>query len=78
MIFDFFSVFESGIANGKLYWKNPPKNHAEKMGREAGFICIGKRKNKSYWYVRCFGLTFKRARAARGTWTRAHRSSPNP
>ena len=58
--YDFHSVFEYN--KGTLIWKNPPPNHAEKKGLNAGFINIGKGKNKTYWQVRCFGKTFKRSR----------------
>lgn len=47
---------------GRLFWINPPKNHAEKVGREAGQICRGKGKNKDYWQVRFAGKAHKRAR----------------
>jgi hypothetical protein len=70
--FDFATVFRADFDAGKLYWRNPPKNHAEKIGREAGAINIGKGKNKSYWQVRAFGRTFKRSRVifrmAHGRW----------
>ena len=59
---DFHSVFRADYETGRLYWLNPPKNHSEKFGREAGYINIGKGRNKSYWYVRAFGRTFKRSR----------------
>ena len=54
------SIFE--VQGGRLFWINPPKNHAEKRGREAGFLCVGKGKNKTYWHIRVFGMTFKRSR----------------
>lgn len=57
---DFASVFT--VEAGRIYWKLPPKNHAQRKGDEAGFITYGKGKNKSYWYVRAFGRTFKRGR----------------
>lgn len=59
---DFNSVFELDEDTGSLFWKAPPKNHAEKLGAEAGFLNVGKGKNKSYWHVRAFGRTFKRSR----------------
>lgn len=59
---DFHSVFRADFATGRLYWKSPPKNHAQRHGDEAGFLCVGKGKNKSYWHVRVFGETFKRSR----------------
>lgn len=49
-------------ATGKLFWRNPPKQHAERVGREAGFICKAKGKNKDYWHIRISGKTFKRSR----------------
>lgn len=48
--------------DGRLTWINPPKNHAEKVGTEAGYICEGKDGNKDYWQVRLGGRTFKRSR----------------
>lgn len=48
--------------DGRLFWKSPPKQHAEKAGSEAGYLCKGKGKNKDYWQIRVFGLTFKRSR----------------
>ena len=69
---DFYSVFRVDFNAGRLFWSCPPKNHAEKVGREAGYINIGKGKNKTYWQVRAFGKTFKRARIiffmAHGRW----------
>lgn len=69
---DFHAVFTADFESGKLFWKAPPKNHAEKIGREAGYINIGKGKNKDYWQVRAFGRTFKRSRVmfymAHGRW----------
>lgn len=47
---------------GRLYWRNPPRNHAEKRGQEAGCIYRGKGKNKDYWYIRVLGRTVKRSR----------------
>lgn len=60
--FDFHSVFDLEAETGRLFWKKPPKNHAEKVGAEAGYLNIGKGKNKSYWQVRAFNRTFKRSR----------------
>jgi hypothetical protein len=72
MIPDFASAFDVDFERGLLIWRNPPKNHAEKAGREAGFVCLGKGKNKSYWHVRAFSRTFKRSRVifamAHGRW----------
>lgn len=59
---DFHHAFDADFVAGRLFWKNPPKNHAEKLGREAGYIVVGKGKNKSYWHIRVFGRTFKRSR----------------
>lgn len=61
--------------DGRLFWKNPPRQHAEKAGLEAGFICKGKGKNKDYWHVRVFGLTFKRSRIV---YRMVHGVWPNP
>ncbi len=50
------------LRDGRLFWREPPKNHAEKVGAEAGFINRGKGSNKDYWQVRLDGKTFKRSR----------------
>lgn len=59
-------------SDGRLLWASPPKNHAELLGKEAGCICKGKGKNKSYWYVRLDGKTYKRSRVVylmvHGVW----------
>ncbi len=69
---DFHHALLADFETGKLYWKNPSKYHSEKLGLEAGFINIGKGKNKNYWQVRVFGKTFKRSRViffmAHGRW----------
>ena len=59
---DFHSAFTADFKIGRLYWRSPPKNHAQRRGDEAGFINIGKGNNKNYWQIRCFGRTFKRGR----------------
>ena len=59
---NFSEAFSLDAENGRLLWANPPKNHSEKLGSEAGYICKGKGKNKDYWYVRLDGKTFKRSR----------------
>ena len=69
--FDFHSVLR--VDGGRLFWVVPPKNHAEKAGREAGYICRGgAHGNKDYWHIRVFGRTFKRSRVifymTRGRW----------
>lgn len=58
----FLSMFDVDFATGRIFWKKPPKNHAEKEGREAGYLCLGKGKNKDYWHIRAFSMTFKRSR----------------
>lgn len=72
MKFAFDQVFTVDFDKGLLFWKEPPKNHLQRKGDLAGFICIGKGKNKSYWHIRAFGRTFKRARIlfymAHGRW----------
>jgi hypothetical protein len=72
MMPEFNTVFAADYETGKIFWKEPPKNHAEKRGCEAGYINIGKGKNKNYWQVRAFGRTFKRSRVmfhmAYGRW----------
>jgi hypothetical protein len=59
---DFHAVFTLDAETGRLFWKLPPKNHAEKAGMEAGSLNVGKGKNGNYWQVRAFGKTFKRSR----------------
>lgn len=59
---DFHHAFTLDRERGVLIWRNPVKQHAEKLGLEAGFICRAKGKNKDYWHVRVFGKTFKRSR----------------
>lgn len=59
---DFHHAFHLDEENGKLFWKNPPKQHAQRVGKEAGCLAIGKGKNKTYWYVRLNNQTFKRSR----------------
>lgn len=75
MIPDFHSVFLADFGTGRLYWKAPPQNHAEKLGAEAGYINVGKGKNKSYWHIRAFGKTYKRSRVI---FCMAHGRWPNP
>lgn len=62
MEYDFHAVFSLDSTTGVLYWKSPPKNHAEKTGAVAGAVNKGKGKNKDYWQVSAFGKTFKRSR----------------
>lgn len=56
----FADAFEQ--RGGKLFWLNPPPEHAEKRGLEAGYINRGARGNKDYWQVRLNGRTYKRSR----------------
>lgn len=58
----FLHMFDVDFEGGRIFWKNPPKNHAERKGLEAGFICVGKGHNKTYWHIRAFSKTFKRSR----------------
>lgn len=58
----FHAVLHLDTETGILFWENPPKNHAQRAGTVAGFICIGKGKNKNYWHVRALGRTYKRSR----------------
>lgn len=68
----FEHAFSPDFATGKLFWRNPPGNHAELKGAEAGFICRGRDGNKDYWHIRAFSKTFKRSRVifllANGYW----------
>lgn len=56
----FRDAFE--LRDGRLFWRNPPKNHAEKAGLEAGSLCVGRNGNKDYWHVRLGRATYKRSR----------------
>lgn len=68
----FVALFQADFETGKLFWKQPPKNHAELKGQEAGYVCLGKNGNKDYWQIRVCGRTFKRSRVmfylANGYW----------
>jgi hypothetical protein len=48
----FSSVLRADFGTGRLYWIAPPKNHAQRAGDEAGFLNIGKGRNKDYWQIR--------------------------
>lgn len=52
-------LFEPDFDNGKIYWKNPPKNLSRLKGNEAGFTCSGRREKK-YWFVRINKKGYKR------------------
>lgn len=58
----FLRAFCADRVAGRLYWRSPPKNHPNLLGKEAGFLNVGKGKNKSYWQVRLGGKTYKRSR----------------
>jgi hypothetical protein len=68
----FSSVLRADFEAGRLYWTAPPKNHAHRVGNEAGFVGKGTGRNKDYWQIRVFGKTFKRSRLmfymAHGRW----------
>lgn len=72
---DFQQAFDLDLETGVLTWKIPPKNHAERAGRVAGYICKAKGKNKDYWYVRIGGKTFKRSRVV---YFMTHGKWPHP
>jgi len=59
---DAFSALSMDSSTGKLFWANPPKEHAEKIGREAGYILKANGNNKAYWQIRIGGKTYKRSR----------------
>jgi len=69
---DFATLFDVDFERGVLTWRDPPKNHAEKAGRGAGYINVGAPGKKTYWQVRAFSQTFKRSRVifamAHGRW----------
>ena len=66
------AAFALDRLTGRLFWRSPPRNHARRVGTEAGYICNGKGKNKSYWQVRFGGATYKRSHIvfamANGYW----------
>ena len=45
-------AFVVDLRLGIIIWGKPPKNHAQRAGDVAGFLCPGKGKNKTYWYIR--------------------------
>ena len=59
------------IERGACFWKAPPKNHSEKLGRAAGGIRVG-RCHKNYWMISVDGIQYKRSYivflAATGRW----------
>lgn len=59
---NFSDVFVLDDQSGRLFWRAPPPNHAHRVGKEAGYACVGKGKNKTYWHVRVGAKTFKRSR----------------
>lgn len=60
--FPFSEVLSLRESDGRLFWKVTTANHAEKIGKEAGYPLLPKGKNKSYWQIRMFGRTFRRSR----------------
>lgn len=50
---DMFHIYPE---TGKIYWKNPPKNHPDLMGKEAGFD------SGTYWVIKVNKKAQKRSR----------------
>lgn len=58
----FRQAFRLEEDSGRLFWQSPPPQHAEKVGKEAGYVNTGKGNNKTYWQIRYRGKTYKRSR----------------
>ena len=56
-----FSRLALDVVTGRVYWRNPSKYHAEKLGIEAGTVWAGTR-STPYWVVRLDGKAYKRSR----------------
>jgi len=53
-IFDCEQLFEIDAVAGRIFWKNPPKNHPRLKGVEAGCPRLG-RNGKIYWIIKING-----------------------
>lgn len=53
-------LFDIDKEAGKFFWKNPPKNHWQLLGTEAG--CATPTHSKTYWVIKVGGKAFKRGR----------------
>lgn len=58
----FADAFDLDAETGLLWWRNPPSNRAGMRGKLAGYLLVGKGKNKSYWQIRFDGKTYRRGR----------------
>ena len=56
-----FALFDVDVVSGRLFWRQPPRNHPRLLGREAG-CAIPAHQGKSYWTVRIGGKGIKRSR----------------
>lgn len=54
-------LFDIDFRAGKLFWRNPPKQHPRLLGTEAG-CPRANRNGKKYWVVKIGGKAFKRGR----------------
>ena len=45
-------LFTFDMENGKVFWKNPPKNHPKMLGKEAGASIKCGQHNKYYWKIK--------------------------
>lgn len=55
------SLFLFDKASGKVFWRNPPKNHPRLIGKESGGPVIGTT-GKGYWKISIRGKKFSRSR----------------
>lgn len=54
-----FDLFWVNLGEGKLYWRNPPKNHPRLRNKEAGQP-IPNHNGKEYWVIRIGKKGYKR------------------
>jgi len=57
MIQQLENLFDIDVENGKIFWKNPPKNHSDLIGKEAGFST-----NNDYFRIKINGKSYRRGR----------------
>lgn len=55
-------AFSFNFETGRVFWRNPSKNHAQRRGMEAGSVNKAKGKNKPYWLICLDGRIHKRGR----------------
>lgn len=51
-------LFRIDLISGRIFWRNPPKNHPRLRGMEAGCLTSGKVR---YWAIKADGRRWKRA-----------------